>query len=229
MDFSATTEIELDEALEKLKVQVPPRGKGRTTDHCERWQIHALLVGLKKGGYLRFPVTLKKRERPDFQLISGAVSLGIEAIEAINPDYARAQTLSEAKDEHSVIDPSLFKWGNVGRSLKELRDIVALDKLTGTGWHGDSVEREFARSILDCVEQKHKLLLNGFERFDANCLLIYHNNSTPVLDFDKGTAFAEELLKSYWSTDGFDVVFVLKYRAVIVLTKGLSAIIEIES
>ena len=103
MNFIAVNKNEFDEKLRQLEVTVPLRGKDRTTDLCEQWQIHALLVILRKGGYLRLPFSLIKRDRPDFKITSGRITLGIEAIEAINSDYARAQTLPEYKKETSVL------------------------------------------------------------------------------------------------------------------------------
>ncbi|WP_439827928.1 hypothetical protein [Aeromonas enteropelogenes] len=225
MDFSAINESDFIKKLKQLETIVPPRGRERTTDLCERWQIHALLAALHNFGYFRFPFSLTKRERPDFKITSGPISIGIEAIEAINPDYARAQTLPEAKEEDSILDPSFFKWGQPRYSIDELRDISSRKQLTGRGWHGDNVEIEFATSILDCIYKKHRLLVNGFDRFDSNCLLIYHNAITPCLNFNKSTIMLEEKLKHYWSSDGFDTIFILKYQSVFILKEGISTII----
>lgn len=229
MDFRATTEIELKQHIADLAIDVAPRGKGRTTDQCEQWQIHHMLLGLNKAGLLSLPFKLTKRERPDFFVQNGSVSQGIEATEIINSDYARTMTLPEAKGAGSVVDPSLFKWRQTGRSLEELRGIANRQKLTGTGWMGNSVEREFACSIVDTVESKHQKFIAGFTKYDENILLAYHNNSTPILDFDEACSLTHEALSEYWCRNGFDKVIVHKYQTLLSFWKGKFCILDIES
>lgn len=218
---------ELRYQINKLKLVVPPRGKGRTTQHCEQWQIYKLLITLQRHQYLKLPFQLIKSERPDFIMVNGPHTIGIELTEIINPDYARAQTLPEAQNPDSVLDPSKFKWGNHGRPLTILREEASQTKLTGPAWVGDSVEREFAASVNDTVLAKHKKLINGFKRYDADFLLIYHNNSTPALDFETAIIYTDELLNAYWNNGGFDVIIVHKYDSIIIFTKGLSTTIKV--
>ncbi|MCC4986503.1 hypothetical protein [Klebsiella pneumoniae] len=227
MSFYAQTDGELDEHLRKLDINVPNRGCGRLTEHSESWQIHKLLIALKSKGIIKLPLELTKRERPDFIIKSGDKVLGVELIEAINFDYVRINTLPEAQSGKSVIDASYFKWGNAERSLDELRSIAKKDKLTGPAWHGDSIEQEFSLSIYDCVKRKHNLLTSGYERFNENCLFIYHNNPSPSLDFNLAISFTEDRLKAYWSKNGFSIVFILKYNSFISLSKHGSEIIKI--
>jgi CxxC motif-containing protein len=161
-----------------------------------------MLFALYNVNYLQLPFQLIKRERPDFEMVNGCRKIGIEATEIINPDYARLQTLLEVQNSESVLDPSNFKWSNQGRSLASLRKEASKTKLTGPAWVGDSVEREFAQSVIDTINTKHEKLINGFHRFAADFLLIYHNHSTPVLDFDAAIRYTDERLKEYWSKGG---------------------------
>lgn len=228
MNFRATTESELKQYIAALAIDVAPRGKGRTTDQCEQWQIHHMLLGLNKAGLLSLPFELTKRERPDFFVQNGSVSQGIEATEIINPEYARTITLPESKGAKSVVDPSLFKWGQTGRSLEELREIANRQKLTGTGWMGNSVEREFARSIVDTVESKHRKFIAGFAKFDENILLAYHNNSTPILDFDEACNLTHEALNEYWYRNGFGKVVIHKHQKLLFFCKEKFCILDID-
>jgi hypothetical protein len=215
--------------IQKLKLVVPPRGKGRTTQHCEQWQIYNLLITLQSHQYLKLPFQLIKSERSDIIMVNGPHTIGIELTEIINPDYARAQTLAEAQNPDSVLDPSKFKWGNHGRPLTNLRAEASQTKLTGPAWVGDSVEREFAVSVNDTVLAKHKKLMNEFKRYNADLLLVYHNNSTPALDFEAAIIYTDKLLNTYWNNGGFDVIIVHKYDTIIIFTKGLSTIIKVNS
>ncbi|KOO59219.1 hypothetical protein WH43_04345 [Rheinheimera sp. KL1] len=229
MNFRAITEIELIQHIADLAIDVAPRGKGRTKDQCEQWQIHHMLLGFNKAGLLSLPLELKKRERPDFFVQNGLVSQGIELTEIINQDYARAISLPEAKGEQSVVDPALFKWGQTGRSLDELRVIAKRQKLIGPAWMGNRVEIDFARSVVDTVESKHKKFAAGFTKYDENILLAYHNNSTPILDFGEACSLTHEALSGYWCKNGFDKVIVQKYQTLLLFSKGKFSIFDIES
>jgi hypothetical protein len=178
-DIIAFNSTELFSILENADISTPPRNKGRTTAHCETWSICRLLATLAKHERLDFPIRLKKRERPDFLLVSGNRHIGIEVTEAINPEYAKATTLPEADIVGSIIDPSLFKWGTPPRKLHELRSIVSRKKLTGPGWEGKSVEREYAKAVSDVITVKmEKLNKTGFEIFAENWLAIYCNHAS---------------------------------------------------
>ena len=90
--------------LALMDISVPPIEQGRTTQHCEKWSICRLLATLIKYHALEFPIKVTKGERPDFCLHTGQKQIGIEFTEAIQPDYARARVLPEAKSDESTID-----------------------------------------------------------------------------------------------------------------------------
>jgi|TARA_B110000211_G_scaffold192920_1_gene220418 hypothetical protein len=219
LNFSAINYNDLHSQLLNLKVVVPPRGKGRTTEHCEQWQIYHLLIALLKINYCTIPFSLKKRERPDFEILNGESSIGVEATEIISPDHARALTLPEGKKESSVIDPSLFKWGHDKYDLNDLREIVSREKLTGSGWVGNSVEDEFAQSLLDTINIKHNKFINGFKRYNENFLLAYHNAPTPDLDFDLSITLINSTLENYWGNGGFEKIIVHKYTTLLIFSE----------
>ncbi len=172
-----------------------------------------LLSTLATHNLLRFPVHLEKRERPDYRLATDNSLIGCEITEAINEEYVRAQSLPEAGQgnslKKSVTDPSLFKWGQKRRSLKELRKIVSRDKLTGSGWVGNCAEHEYAQIICDVVQRKtYKMHKVGYELFDKNWLLIYCNQPLPKLDVQESSKLCSEKLSSYWNANAFDAIFV---------------------
>jgi hypothetical protein len=213
--INASSKLELSEFLTKQGITVLPRGEGRTTDQCELWQLNKLLLVLNSHNRLLFPLSVEKRESPDFHIKQASTSYGIEATEIINPDYARTVTLPEAKHQESVIDPSLFKSGDTGKDLEHLRKLASKKQLTGPGWAGNSVEIEFAVSVRDAVNKKHRKLIKGFTRFDQDILLIYHNHTSPCIDYDLSITETARLLKDYWRLNGFTKVYVHKNSKII--------------
>lgn len=210
LNFEALNETELVQSLKLLDIDVPPRNEGRTTAHTETWLIHKLIQTLKDHSKVKFPICLINRERPDFELRMSEDTLGIEITEVINPDYAKALSLPEASNLHSIVDVSLFKWGTPRRALKKLRDIANKDKLTGTPWMGNEVETEFTTSVIDTIQSKHQKYIKGYDKFGQNCLLIYHNQSSPILDYDDALKMVAHELKEYWGNGGFDRIYIHK-------------------
>ena len=223
--LDASTERQLLRGVHRLATRVPPRDQGRTSDHCEQWQILHLMQALRCAGELRPPVRLSKRESPDFLLQTDAGAIGIETTEAVNPDYVRAQMHPASQAHGSVIDPSLYKWGVTGRSSRRIRHEVQRTRLTGLGWAGDSVETEFAQSVIDIVQRKHAKLRTKYARFDLDQLLVYHSQPSPCIDMDKAIARTAVRLAEYWSADGFDAVYVHKYDRMLEFTKDASRIL----
>ena len=121
--INASGKIELDNELKSIDISVPPRGEGRTTDHCERWSICRFLSTLNQEGKIDFPIDVQKQERPDFYIHSGGRELGVEHTEAIPSDYAKAMAIAEREKPDAIIDMSLFKIGET-KSLDEIRGII---------------------------------------------------------------------------------------------------------
>lgn len=217
MIYQANCNIQFNEILEQLNIAVPPRGNQRTTEHSETWIIHRALSILYFNGFITYPISIEKSEKPDYWFNMSGTTYGVELTEIIHPDYAKVQTLPEAQCDKSVSNPSFFKWGQPKRNIKELREIAALDIVTGRPWMGDSVEREFAQSIVDTVIGKQKKLAH-YKRADLDILLIYHNQSSPMLDINKGLKYTNEKLANVW-TQGFKVIAIIKYDKLLWLTK----------
>ena len=227
-DVRANNRGELFRLLESIDIRVPPRNKGRTTEHCETWSICRLLATLAKHDKIDYPIQLTKRERPDFLLMAGERCIGIEVTEVINQEYAKATTLPEADTDGSVIDPSLFKWGTPPRKLHDLRSIVCRKKLTGPGWEGTSVESEYADAIFNVITLKtEKLQTQSFEKFAENWLAVYCNITLPVLDLDDANQFFMEKAVNYWTEDGFSGVFVEEGESIIGYSRDRTEVMQL--
>jgi len=205
--------------LALIDISVPPIEQGRTTEHCEKWSICRLLATLIKYHSFEFPIKLTKGERPDFCLHSAQKRIGIEFTEAIQPDYARARVLPEAKSDESIIDPSLFKWGTQKKSLAELRSIASRTKLTGPGWNGNEMEDAWSFAMSDTSSRKtSKLNSEDFAKLDKNWLLIYDNLDSG--DIDLSCSYLSKELEGYWSKNSFDKIFVETGNFIIELQSG---------
>ena len=219
LSLFAQNEEDLLRQLALMDISVPPIEQGSTTEQREKWSICRLLATLTKYQALEFPIKVTKRERPDFSLHTGQKQIGIEFTEAIQPDYARARVLPEAKSDESIIDPSLFKWGAPKKTLAELRSIASKTKLTGPGWNGDEMEDEWSFAMSDTLSRKtSKLNSEGFAKFDKNWLLIYDNLDSG--DIDLSCSYLSQELEGYWSKNSFDKVFVETGNFIIELQVG---------
>lgn len=211
MNIEASTGDELKRKLGGTDISVPVRTAGRTNDHVERWVIYRALATLLADSQIEYPVRLLKRERPDYLLVIGSREIGCEVTEAINSEYLRAKSLPEANAESSIIDVSLFKWGAPKRKLEKLREIASREKLTGAGWAGNSVEREYADIVFDVASRKTKKMAKvGYQKYQENYLLVYLNQSLPILDQQESATICAERLAGYWSAKSFDSIFVEK-------------------
>lgn len=228
-EIRAENNTELFTVLKNIDISVPPRTEGRTTEHCETWTICRLLATLVGNSRLVFPIQLIKRERPDFLLFTGDRCIGIEVTEAINEEYAKATTLPEADNDNFVIDPSLFKWDTPRRKLPELRRVVSCTKLTGPGWDGNTVEREYADAIFDVLTVKtEKLRGEKFERFGENWLAVYCNITLPILRLDEASSLFMEKVYAYWSENGFSEVFVEKGDTIVSYSRYQTEVMRLE-
>lgn len=216
---------ELNRGIDALAIDIPPRGPKRNTASCEQWQIHHLLRCLQAvEDELHLPLRLSKRESPDFRLQSGTRIIGIENTEAINSDYVKATMHPRVRQDGCVIDPSLYKWGDTGRPRRQIAQEAGRKRLSGPGWVSDSVEREFAQSVVDEVRRK-QLKLASYERYDSDRLLIYHNHPSPCIDIESAIEHTRRALADHWATPGFDTVYVHKYRWMLAFSKDQSRVL----
>lgn len=221
MNIEANTGSELKEKLADTDISVPARTSGRTNDHVERWVIYRALATLLADGQIEYPVRLMKRERPDYLLIMGNREIGCEVTEAINSEYLKAKSLPEAAAETSVVDVSLFKWSAPKRKLEKLREIASREKLTGAVWAGNSVEREYADIVFDVAKNKTKKMAKvGYQTYQENYLLIYLNQSLPILNQKESATICADRLAGYWSAESFDSIFVEKAEHIAVYSSS---------
>lgn len=198
-DINVGSSTELISALTAIDISVPARTEKRTRDHTERWSICRLLATFASHKQFHYPMQLYHKDKPDFRLICGQSKIGVEVTEAIPQNLAAADALAEKEKPSASLDISKLKWGEKNKSARELRKIMAENRLTGPGWVDDEPEKEWSQSILDtCRKKTEKLRAPGFDKFDHNWLLIHDNLAPPIREVDRSLKYLIEKLADYW-------------------------------
>ena len=93
--------------------------------------------------------------------------------------------------------------------------------LTGPGWEGDAPEYEWANGIFEAVGTKTKKLLDHYERYGEDWLLVYDNLHLPGVDLDQAGGLLRSYLARCWDGGAFNVV-AIESQGEIVLVDGES-------
>lgn len=204
----ADTPAELKARLAELDIDVPLRSEGRRNHHAERYCIAHVLATLLVE-QLSFPLTLTHSDKPDFLLAMPGTDVGIEHTEAVPENIARADFLREKEG----LGPDVYFTphvlpGEPRKTADELRREIEADE-SGSGWCGDSPEREWAAAMAHHVKEKMpKATADGFVRYPANWLIVYDNWPLPAIDYSKAATYLAPLLAEMGAFSVFDTIFV---------------------
>lgn len=205
--LQANTPAELRTGLAELDIDVPLRSEGRKSHHAERYCIAHLLATLPTSKF-SFPLTLTHRDKPDFLLAMPGGEVGIEHTEAVPQNVAHAATLRERGAGPEVYFIPRAIPGERPRTAAELRREIEADE-PGTGWYGDSPERQWAVAMVHYVKEKiPKVMADGFVRFPTNWLLVYDNWPVPAIDYAKAASYLAPLLTDMDAFLVFDAIFI---------------------
>jgi hypothetical protein len=182
MKITADSAAALLNQLSKLDIRVPPRTEGRTREHTERYAAAHLLSALAACDLLSYPLTVMHRDRPDFALSMKGEVVGIEHTEAVPENDAHRSALRERGYGPLVYFVFRSSPTEPRKTAKQL--IADIERNHGgSGWAGDSVEREWAAAMIHFVNRKTKAMLSpGFDRYPRHWLLVYDNWPAPALD-----------------------------------------------
>lgn len=205
--LQADTPEELMTKLAELHIDVPARSEGRRNHHAERYCIAHLLATLPTER-LSYPLTLIHFDKPDFVLRMSGSEVGIEHTEAVPENVARANFLREKGLGPDVYFTPHVMPGEPRKTADELRHEIKADN-PGSGWCGDSPEREWAAAMAHYVKEKiPKALADGFARYPANWLIVYDNWPLPAIDYSKAAKYLASLLAEMDAFSVFDAIFV---------------------
>jgi hypothetical protein len=204
--ITAESPDDLLHQLRAIDIDVPPRGEGRTKQHTERWSICRFLSTYADTPLLRYPLRIDRGDRPDFQLTSDSMRVGIEHTEAVAADLAWA-TAIQNRDQIDV--SRMFHRVRAGdpRLSRSEVERIAHGEATGDGWAGDSVERDWSEVMAHFTRDKvERFAQPGFAHLESNWLLVYDNWELPALNQPK----AARMFQSWFASDSipFDQIFV---------------------
>lgn len=132
----------------------------RTQDEKELFNLRQYLRTLAANDLLEFPLTVEKRESPDFLLTnSEPKTWGLEVTEATTQAWQRELTVTEG-------------------------DTTSLRPLGRDGWRGNSAERETCAAILRAMHKKARKI-RGYGLTSQCDLLIYVNVRAFFYDIDE--------------------------------------------
>jgi hypothetical protein len=206
--------------LAVYQVSVAKRGEGRTTEQTEEWISKRLLPTLAEIEFIDFPIRVVREDRPDLIIEMSPRIAGIEITEVVPPMYAQAVAIRNEHYPEARVDRSIFTWGANFKTREIHNHLKAVgDKLTGPGWTGDAVEREWASAVNESIIKKTERLNNqGFRTYQNNWLAIYTSSPGPQLNMQT----ACPLLTAPPAEDGkhrFDTIFVLTDSKLMVLAE----------
>lgn len=194
---------------------VPARSKGRKTEHTEKYSIVSFLKNFYNKSYFKFPFTLTHRDKPDFSIVSSEEKIGIEFTESIPEQLGRAEYLLEKYFEgYAKLEPEFFGLDAPERTESEILEILHKSQIKsiGQGYVGNYVEEKWLLGMQGCITNKTKKLnKSDFEKFECNYLLIYDNQTKPMLDKNYVSEYLFSFLKSYWDENKnitFDKIFI---------------------
>lgn len=207
--ISAPTREDLLTTLRRTDISAPLQTEGRQKGHRERWSVCHWLSTFAQSLHCAYPLKVTHRDKPDFLIEMPGKEIGAECTDAIQTDYRHVLSIVERQVDDTVIDRTLFKWGQ-RKSQDEKYAIAAKKKLDGPGWEGDFPEEEWAQAMRDIVNKKTTdLRAKEFVKYTENILLIYDDLRLPKGRQELASGYFTSKLTDYW-TSGlvYDSIFV---------------------
>lgn len=215
-------------ALRAIDISVPKRGEcthDERKTQAEIWTVFRLLSSLTRANRVTFPITVIKRDRPDFYVRFATTEVGIEASEITDEKYSKYLTLAAEEFPEAIHDPGLFRPGNPNLSKDQMRVLLKeasqpRARLMSKPWVGDSAEAEWADYVVSRVESKlGALARKGFESFQQNWLSMYGNAPPPNIDVEVAMRLLLPRLEGFWTKNpSFDALYVEEGETIIQIT-----------
>ena len=216
--IKANSNSEMLSLLSMEDIKVPPRHKGRTTEHTEKYCLFKMLATLAENYLLKYPIEIVKQERPDFVFKLNDLSIGLEQTEAVPENLAKQDFLRSKMDKNEVRFISKHHPKEARKTTKQLKHEINNTVPSG-GWAGDSVEVNWSEAMEHFIELKEiNASKPGYTSFDENCLLIYDNWPTAALDVDVGANYLVKRLNDYKHKYNFDKIYILSHGYLLVFT-----------
>lgn len=222
LNLTADSAAELIKLLGGGDIKVPAVTGGRKVVHRERY-VMAHLLATKAEDLFSYPISVVHREKPDFAINQGGVSIGVECVEAVPEEWYEIQAIKERKFPNSR--GSFNKYTPGQRSLtKAEKEESAAGRGASYPWMGDAPEKEWAAAMAYFINAKtKKLRVGNYSDFQENWLLIQDEWRVPVYDADdlsRAVEFLLPLMEGAWVLPCFDRIFVKANRWMLSFTPG---------
>ncbi len=219
--IEASSNSELIQQLSNVDIKVPPRDKGRKSEHTEKYCLYKMLSTLASENSINYPLQVLKTERPDFVLISNSVKTGIEHTEAVPSNKAKQDFLRAKMQKNEVHYMTKHYVNEEKKTTQELKEQIEKNTMTG-GWHGDSVEVNWTDAMSHFIKTKeNNALKDGYTLYDINSLLIYDNWPTAALDIDAGINYLQKALANSTHHFNFDTIYILSHGFLLVISNNV--------
>lgn len=178
-----------DDLIRKLQgwdISVGDQNERPISEQKEIWIVFHTLATLIKEDFFGCPVTVTKRERPDFLLTMPKERIGIEVTAASHNGFEELKAIADKNTNDNLLDIGHFKYDSPKLSKKQKHAILDQENISSSGWVGNAPEREWAQFISDRIQIKLKKLESPtFEKFERNFLVVYDNLPLPNVDLDE--------------------------------------------
>ncbi len=179
--------LEILDAVDICVPKISPEIIHKMSDYEERYSICRLLSTLAYTEYLSYPLSLKKRESPDYLLCCNGQNIGIEVTQATSEV---SKTYMNHATADIIAEPS-FSHATEMMSKKQTEDLCEKNELDD-GFVGSKIATDIKLFIEDAINKKLKKLNNdGFSKFEQNWLLVYEN--TPSGFFSRKEKLLSEI------------------------------------
>lgn len=176
----AETFQDLLRSLRSLDSAVPRHPKDRNNSQVEQYTLVSFLSSMPWSA-ASFPLTVHKREKPDFLVTLGSRTLGIEHTEGTSQNLAKERAVRADGIGPSVHFIKPASIGDEPKSRREIEQEVRADAM-GPGWIGDAVEQSWVEAMTHFVSRKLATAAKpGYMLYERNALLIYDNWPAPAL------------------------------------------------
>lgn len=227
------THSDLIDFLREINVQHSLVPTGNEKKQAEKALAYKTLATFSQTSPFMFPLEVIQDEKPDFQFHMENLQIGAECTMAMSELFGRVYSLREKQYPNSMIDLSYVHWGAPNLTNDQIFELLKQweTKLTGPPLFGNSIEKYWSATMMDCISAKtERLNALDYGRRQLNWLLI-NDNVHPHTDLSlkKGLSILSNALNSYFLDSAeqikrFDSVFIKTNDQFIVISRsGISS------
>jgi hypothetical protein len=217
---------ELRATLACVDITVPHVTEGRSSQHREQYLAARFFATFADTELLHYPLSIQHRDKPDFSVLAGDRSIGIECVEAVPEEWYEIQAIRERHFPDELNFGQIFHPGQRVFSKKEKLAIASGEK-KGPPWAGDMAERSWAKAMEHFIRLKTSKLRSGnYSEFTEMWLLVQDEWRAPVFypqELQLAVDLVEEQLAPLFVAPAYSHIFVCRNSTVVTFSpEGVS-------